>query len=111
MKANETIKKAVYIGAGAGLVLFAFMGFLPGSFIGGVIGLKIAGSIVGIPLEATLLPRLIVGACMLFGIVIAGMVFVVSASLLGWAAGYAIGAVRHGRAAGIEAGAKGKASK
>ncbi len=108
MKSKEMAKRGLYIGAGAGLVLFALIGLLPGSFIGGVIGLNIAGSIFGTPVGTSLLPRLIVGASMVLGICIAGMVFVVGASLLGWIMGYAIDAIKYSRAAGIEEAAKGK---
>lgn len=108
MKTGEMAKKGLYIGAGAGLVLFAIIGLLYGSFIGGVIGLNVAGSIFGTPLGPSLMPRLIVGASMILGIFITGVVFVVGTSLLGWLLGYAIDAVRHGKAAEIEAAAKGK---
>lgn len=103
MKTKEMAKKGLYIGAGAGLVLFAIIGLLPGSFIGGVIGLNIASSIFGTPLGPSLLPRLIVAASMVLGVCISGLVFVVGTSLLGWLAGYAADAIKHGKVAAIEA--------
>lgn len=103
MKTKEMAKKGLYIGAGAGLILFAIVGLLPGSFIGGVIGLNIAGSIFGTPLQTALLPRMIVGASMVLGILVAGVVFVAGTSIIGWLAGSAIDTVRHGKTAGIEA--------
>ncbi len=33
-------RKAAYIGAGAGMVLFAIFGLLPGSLLGGAAGIK-----------------------------------------------------------------------
>jgi hypothetical protein len=36
-------RKTAYIGAGAGLVLFALFGLMPGSLLGGAMGLNIAG--------------------------------------------------------------------
>jgi hypothetical protein len=36
-------RKTAYIGAGAGLVLFAIFGLLPGSLLGGAAGIKLAG--------------------------------------------------------------------
>lgn len=108
MKTKEIAKKGLYIGAGAGLVLFAITGLLPGSFIGGVIGLNIAGSIFGTPLGPSLLPRLIVAASMILGICISGVVFVVGASLLGWLVGYTAEAIKYGKEAAIEAEAKEK---
>jgi hypothetical protein len=98
MKTREMAKKGVYVGAGAGLILFALIGLLPGSFIGGVIGLNIAGSIFGHPLSAALLPRIIVGISMVIGVMVAGLVFVIGSSIIGWLAGFAIDAVRHGKA-------------
>jgi hypothetical protein len=91
-------KKGLYIGAGAGLILFAILGLLPGSFIGGVLGLNIAGSIYGTPLEPALIPRIIVGVSMLMGIFLAGLVFVVGSSIIGWLIGSAIDSIRHARA-------------
>lgn len=103
MKTREGAKKGLYIGAGAGLVLFAILGLLPGSFIGGVIGLNIAGSIFGHPLGAALLPRMIVGASMVLGILVAGVVFVAGTSIIGWLIGSAVDTVRYGKTAGMEA--------
>ncbi|BCB95728.1 hypothetical protein JZK55_06500 [Dissulfurispira thermophila] len=103
MKTREGAKKGLYIGAGAGLVLFAIIGLLPGSFIGGVIGLNIAGSIFGHPVGASLLPRMIVGASMVLGILIAGVVFVAGTSIIGWLIGSLVDTVRHAKAIGMEA--------
>ena len=94
MKTGETTKKGLYIGVGAGLVLFALVGLLPGSFIGGVIGLNIAGSIFGLPLAASLMPRIIVAVSMLLGVVLSGVAFVVGGALAGWLIGYVIDAIR-----------------
>lgn len=103
MKTGEMTKKGLYVGAGAGLVLFAILGLLPGSFIGGVIGLNIAGSIFGNPLGADLGPRIIVGISMVMGVLVAGMVFVAGTSILGWLIGYTADAVRQSRTAKMEA--------
>ncbi|PIP71420.1 MAG: hypothetical protein COZ31_09420 [Nitrospirae bacterium CG_4_10_14_3_um_filter_44_29] len=103
MKTGEMTKRGLYIGAGAGLVLFAIIGLLPGSFIGGVIGLNIAGSIFGTPVSSAVLPRIIVGASMVLGILVSGLVFVTGTSLLGWLAGHAIDAIRVGKEVSIEA--------
>jgi len=102
MKRGEMAKKGLYTGAGAGLVLFALIGLLPGSFIGGVIGINIAGSIFGLPLEATVVPRIIVGASMVFGVMLAGVVFVVGSALIGWLIGHAVDIIRENRAAAVE---------
>ena len=90
MKTGEMAKKGLYTGVGAGLVLFALVGLLPGSFIGGVVGLNIAGSIFGLPLTSSVLPRIIVGASMVFGIMLAGVVFVAGGAAAGWLTGSAV---------------------
>lgn len=103
MKTREWAKKGLYVGAGAGLVMFTILGLLPGSFIGGVIGLNIVGSIFGTPVEASVLSRVIVGLSMVLGILTAGIVFVAGTSIIGWLTGSAIDAIRLGKAAKIEA--------
>lgn len=102
MKKGEMAKKGLYTGAGAGLVLFALIGLLPGSFIGGVIGINVAGSIFGLPLEATVVPRIIVGASMVLGVMLAGMVFVIGSALVGWIIGHAVDNIRESRATSVE---------
>ena len=103
MKTREATRKATYMGAGAGLVLFAIIGLLPGSFIGGVVGLNIAGSIFGLPLTSALLPRLVVGMSMLLGIFVSALIFITGASVLGWLMGSAIDSLRSGKALPVEA--------
>ena len=97
MKTGEMTKKGLYTGVGAGLVLFALIGLLPGSFIGGVIGINIAGGIFGLPLTASLLPRIIVAVSMLLGVVLSGVAFVVGGALAGWLAGYVIDAIKESK--------------
>jgi hypothetical protein len=87
---KEMAKKMAYIGAGAGLVLFAVAGLLPGSFLGGVVGLNIAGSLFGLPVSSSLLPRLIVGISMLLGVLVSGIIFISGATVTGWLIGYII---------------------
>jgi hypothetical protein len=47
MKLDRITKNAAYVGAGAGVALFTIIGLLPGSLIGGSVGVKIAGIIFG----------------------------------------------------------------
>src|SRR5512144_2096622 len=85
---NTTIsRKTAYIGAGAGLVLFALFGLMPGSLIGGAMGINIAGSLFGLPLQPGLLSRIIVLASMLIGVLVAGIVIVTASSTAGWLIG------------------------
>jgi hypothetical protein len=97
MKSKMSLK-GMYVGAGAGLVLFAVIGLLPGSFLGGAVGLSIATHLFGGPLGTALLPRIIVGAAMVFGVVLSGLLFLVGASSLGWLIGYIIDVARRDKA-------------
>ncbi|MCX7794860.1 MAG: hypothetical protein N2257_10735 [Thermodesulfovibrionales bacterium] len=91
---REGAKKGTYIGIGAGLVLFAILGLMPGSFLGGVIGLNIAGALFGTPVSSHIIPRLIVGVWMLIGVVVTGVVFVTVCSIAGWLMGTVVDHVR-----------------
>lgn len=103
MKTNGMKKMGLYIGAGAGLMLFAVAGLLPGSVIGGMIGINIAGSLFGLPLEATMFARLIVAASMILGVCLSGVVIVTGTSSLGWLIGNLTETVMSGRAVAAEA--------
>lgn len=83
----EMTKKAVYLGAAAGLFLFAVAGLLPSSFIGGVLGLQAVQHLLGSAGALNILPRAVVGLSMLLGVIVTGVVFVGSASVLGWLCG------------------------
>jgi hypothetical protein len=80
-------RKTAYIGAGAGLVLFALFGLLPGSLLGGAMGINIAGWLFGLPLQPGLVSRVIVLASMLIGVLVAGIVMVTATSTIGWLVG------------------------
>jgi small-conductance mechanosensitive channel len=85
---NTTLsRKAAYIGTGAGLVLFAIFGLLPGSLLGGAAGIKLAGLFFGLPLDPGIVSRAIVLSSMLVGIVVAGITIVTATATLGWLTG------------------------
>jgi hypothetical protein len=92
MKTNMS-KIGLYIGIGAGLVLFALGGLLAGSFIGGSIGVTFAKNVVGGTIESSLLTRLILLVSMLLGVLLSGVLFLISTSSLGWLIGYTMDAV------------------
>src|SRR5512134_4057597 len=94
MKDTTYTKSLTYIGAGAGVVLFAVFGLLPGSFLGGVMGLNLAGSLLGTPVASGILSRLIVAASMVLGVMVAGIMFITAASTLGWLIGTVVDALR-----------------
>ena len=80
-------RKTAYAGAGAGTVLFALFGLLPGSILGGAMGLNIAGWLFGFPLEPGILSRAIVLIAMLVGIMVAGIIMVTAGTTIGWGIG------------------------
>ena len=82
-----------YIGAGAGLVGFAVYGLLPGSMIWGMIGLTLAGQLVGTPVEPGIIARLAVTLSMLIGVLLSGLVFTVAGSTIGWVTGTVMNAI------------------
>ena len=87
MKDTTYTKKLAYMGAGCGVVLFAVFGLLPGSFLGGVMGLNLAGILFGTPVGAGLLPRMTMAASMVVGVMVSGTMFIMASSTLGWLAG------------------------
>jgi hypothetical protein len=67
------------------LILFILIGLLPSSFVGGVLGLRIASYVLGTAVETALLSRAVVGLSMVAGVLVSGVVFIVVTSLIGWA--------------------------
>ena len=94
MKTNEIAKKGLYVGTGAGIVLFALVGLLPGSLIGGVIGLQISESIFGGPLGSAVLPRIILAVSMVMGVVASALICVLGTGMLGWSMGFVIDSIK-----------------
>lgn len=91
-------RKMAYVGAGAGMVLFAIFGLLPGSLLGGAAGIKLAGMLFGLPLEPGILQRMIVLASMLVGVMASGITIVTATATMGWLAGAALQGEASGQA-------------
>ncbi len=87
-------QKMTYLGVGVGLVLFAIYGLLPGSFLGGVAGLGLAGAIFGYPVEPGIIARMLIAVSMLLGIMVSGLIFISASSIVGWLIGHAVDAIR-----------------
>ena len=87
MKETTYTKKMTYIGAGCGIVLFAVFGLLPGSFLGGVMGLNIAGTLLGSPVASGVISRMIVAASMVIGVMVSGVMFITASATAGWLIG------------------------
>lgn len=94
MKDRTYTKSLTYTGAAAGVVLFAIFGLLPGSFLGGAMGLNLAGSLLGTPVASGIAARLIVAASMVLGVMVAGIMFITAASTLGWVIGTVVDSLR-----------------
>lgn len=94
MKDTTYTKKLAYRGAGYGVVLFAVFGLLPGSFLGGAMGLNLAGILFGTPVGAGLLPRMIVAASMGVGGMVSGTMFIMASTTLGWLIGTVVDAIK-----------------
>ena len=87
-------QKLAYIGAGAGLVLFAIFGLLPGSFFGGVMGLNLSGLLFGYPVASSVISRLIVAVSMFIGVMVSGLIFLIAGATLGWLSGFVVDLIR-----------------
>lgn len=106
MKTIDAKKRGFYIGSAIGLTIFTLVGLLPGSFIGGVAGLSIAGMLFGLPLDNSILPRIIVGASMVLGVMVSALIFTSLAGLLGWMLGHLTEVIRNKRVSEATAQAK-----
>ena len=94
MKKGELAKRGLYVGIGVGLVLFVLAGLMPGSLIGGVIGLKVINAVTGGPLGSELLPRIMLALSMLAGIIASALICIMGPGLVGWAIGSLIESVK-----------------
>jgi hypothetical protein len=94
MKHTELAKRGTYVGTGAGLIMFMLVGFFPGSLIGGAAGLWISNLVMGEAAGASLIPRMITSLSMVAGIMGSAATFVIGASVVGWAVGTALEAMK-----------------
>jgi pheromone shutdown protein TraB len=102
LKMKTTLsRKTAYIGAGAGLVLFAIFGLLPGSLLGGAAGIKLAGMFFGFPLDPGIVSRVIVLSSMLVGVMVAGITSVTATTSLGWIVGRVLEGSKHEKASEV----------
>ena len=100
MNTKDLARKTGYVGGWIGVVLSLFFAVLPGIFVGGWIRLKVSGLIFGAPLDATMPVKIIMVACMLWGLLAASIIFIAGSSLIG----YAIGSILKGKGGMQESG-------
>lgn len=96
MNSISYARKCTYLGIGTGVALFALFGFYPGSLLGGAIGVKMTGMLLGFPLEPGIVSRTIVLASMLAGIAASVVVMVTATSSMGWIIGKVMDAAMRG---------------
>jgi hypothetical protein len=99
---SSIAKQGAYVGAGAGLVLFGLFGLLPGSLVGGAMGISAAGALFGLPLDPGIVSRMIVTVSMLLGVMVSGLMIVTASSSIGWLIGNTMGMMVHNPAAAAE---------
>ena len=92
---TKWVQATTYIGAGVGIVVFVLFGLLPGSFLGGAIGLSLSGKIFGTPLASQLFSKIIVAASMAFGAFFSAVAIVFICAALGRCAGSSLGLLFH----------------
>ncbi len=94
---GELTKKCGLIGGGVGLALFGVFGLLQGALLGGAAGLGIANHVFGANtfevMGNELLPRIIIAASMLAGVVVSLVMFVMTGAMVGAACGFALGLI------------------
>jgi hypothetical protein len=84
MKDKGFSKKFLYMGVACAVVLFAVFGVLPGSCLGGVMGLNVAGILLGLPVTSGKFSSLLVAASMAMGVIVSGIIFSTAAVAAGW---------------------------
>jgi hypothetical protein len=95
MKDKGFSKKFLYMGAACAAVLFAVFGVLPGSCLGGVMGLNVAGILLGLPVTSGKLSTLLVAASMATGVIVSGIIFITAAVSTGWLISRVLDAVKN----------------
>ena len=75
--------KGNLIGAFIGTAIFLVTSLVPSLVYGGYAGLLLAGGIFGIPVEATLLPRMLIVFGMILGAVAGASIFTIFGAVIG----------------------------
>ncbi|MFN4219729.1 MAG: hypothetical protein ACK4GJ_02260 [bacterium] len=83
MLAKLDSKKGIYLGTGAGLILFVLLGFFPSAMIGGYVGLKLAELIVG-PGSLGVVARVLTAVSMIGAVLVTAVTFILGGALAGY---------------------------
>jgi len=102
-KTNEIISSGTKIGAVLGGMVFLFFGIVPGFYYGGYGTLMLMSKIVGGPVEATLMVRVVLVLGTVLGIACVGALSIVLGSVAGTVAGTVANAL-----SGLRGAAKGE---
>jgi hypothetical protein len=94
MKDKGFSKKFLYMGAACAAVLFGVFGVLPGSCLGGVMGLNVAGILLGLPVTSGKFSSFLVAVSMATGVIVSGIIFSTAAVTAGWVISKVLDAVR-----------------
>jgi hypothetical protein len=84
MRETGFLKRLAYMLTGCGTVLFLIFGLFPGSYLGGAMGLNVAGIVLGLPVTSGIFSRWIVAASMAMGVMVSGIMFITAAATAGW---------------------------
>lgn len=91
---SDLVKKCALIGGGAAIGMYAIFGFLQGAAIGGAAGVGLVNYLFGSSTMALManeiLPRIMIAASMLAGVVVSCVMFVVAGSMAGAAGGLVV---------------------
>jgi hypothetical protein len=94
MKGKRSIvRKGTKIGAAVGVITFLAFGIIPGFYFGSYSALVLMNHLVGGPLQASVLLRVVTAAGVILGLACMGFMSIVVGSILGTAGGYAVQAL------------------
>ncbi len=83
MLAKLDSRKGIYIGTGAGLILFVLLGFFPSAMMGGYVGLKLAELIMG-PGSMGVVARVFTALSMIGAVLVTAVAFVLGGAIAGY---------------------------
>ncbi len=83
MLAKVDSRKGIYIGTGAGLILFVLLGFFPSAMMGGYVGLKLAELIVG-PGTMGVVARMLTALSMIGAVLVTAVAFILGGAVAGY---------------------------